>query len=104
MAYEDAEPFEIPKPRKMFGFDWAAGFDSPFQPSASALQDAALAELGLDSTSHLVDLGSGDGRVVCAAAAKYGCRAWGIELDGALVAQSQSLAEELVRLFCIVIP
>src|SRR4030095_8676510 len=38
------------------------------------------------------DLGSGDGRIVIAAAQKYGARAVGIELDGALVQKSREAA------------
>ena len=40
----------------------------------------------------VVDLGSGDGRIVIAAAQKFGARGLGIELDGALVAKSRDNA------------
>ena len=40
----------------------------------------------------VIDLGSGDGRIVIAAAQKYGARAVGIELDGALVQKSREAA------------
>ena len=40
----------------------------------------------------VIDLGSGDGRIVIAAAQKYGARAVGIELDGALVLKSREAA------------
>jgi precorrin-6B methylase 2 len=40
----------------------------------------------------VIDLGSGDGRIVIAAAQKYGARAVGIELDGALVQKSRAAA------------
>src|SRR5688572_31544215 len=38
------------------------------------------------------DLGSGDGRIVIAAAKKYGARGVGVELDPALVKQAQQNA------------
>jgi protein-L-isoaspartate O-methyltransferase len=40
----------------------------------------------------VVDLGSGDGRIVIAAAQKFGARGLGIELDGALVHKSRDAA------------
>ena len=40
----------------------------------------------------VVDLGSGDGRIVIAAAQKFGARGLGIELDGALVSKSRDNA------------
>ena len=40
----------------------------------------------------VIDLGSGDGRIVIAAARKFGARALGIELDGALVQKSREAA------------
>ena len=40
----------------------------------------------------VMDLGSGDGRIVIAAARKFGARAVGIELDGALVQKSREAA------------
>ena len=40
----------------------------------------------------VIDLGSGDGRIVIAAAQKFGARGVGIELDGALVQKSRAAA------------
>jgi len=50
----------------------------------------------------VMDLGSGDGRIVIAAASRFGARGLGIELDGALVEKSRANAraagvEERVR-------
>ena len=42
----------------------------------------------------VVDLGSGDGRIVIAAAQKFGARGLGIELDAALVQRSRERARE----------
>ena len=49
-----------------------------------------LAETRADDL--VVDLGSGDGRIVIAAAQKFGARALGIELDAALVEKSRQAA------------
>jgi hypothetical protein len=40
----------------------------------------------------VVDLGSGDGRIVIAAAGRYGCRAIGYEIDGELIQRSRENA------------
>jgi protein-L-isoaspartate O-methyltransferase len=50
-----------------------------------------LAKVKKDDVVH--DLGSGDGRIVVAAAKTYGCRAVGVELDRELVAKSRVRAK-----------
>lgn len=51
-----------------------------------------LAMAGTHPGDLVVDLGSGDGRIVIAAAQKFGARALGIELDGVLVEKSRAAA------------
>lgn len=51
----------------------------------------ALAETRRDDV--VMDLGSGDGRIVIAAATKYGARGIGVELDPALVATARENAQ-----------
>ena len=59
--------------------------DVPYVPTPANVIDTML-ELALVNTGdYLIDLGSGDGRIVIAAAKKYGARGMGIELDGNLV-------------------
>jgi hypothetical protein len=41
----------------------------------------------------VIDLGSGDGRIVITAATKYGARGFGVDLDGALVSQARREAQ-----------
>ena len=66
---------------------------APYVPSPPATVDEML-RMGAVSASDMVyDLGSGDGRVVIAAARKFGARGVGIELDAKLVALSRSNAE-----------
>ncbi|TMH27627.1 MAG: methyltransferase domain-containing protein, partial [Betaproteobacteria bacterium] len=50
----------------------------------------ALANTGRDD--YVVDLGSGDGRIVITAASRFGARGLGIELDEALVRASRENA------------
>jgi 16S rRNA G966 N2-methylase RsmD len=52
-----------------------------------------LARVGPDD--FVVDLGSGDGRIVLTAATRYGARGLGVELDGELVALSNREAQRL---------
>jgi len=51
-----------------------------------------LAHVSADDV--LYDLGCGDGRIVVAAARKYGCRAIGYDLDPLRVAEARALAKE----------
>ena len=56
----------------------------------------AMLELGrVTDTDVVYDLGSGDGRIVIAAARQFGARGVGVEIDPALVAQSTAAANGL---------
>ena len=58
-------------------------------PTADALVDKMLDMAQVTSADYVIDLGSGDGRTVIAAA-KRGARAAGIEYDPAMVELSTS--------------
>jgi cyclopropane fatty-acyl-phospholipid synthase-like methyltransferase len=58
------------------------------QPVVEAMLDLAQVTAG----DVVYDLGSGDGRIVIAAAKKYGARGVGIEMDPALVAKARENA------------
>jgi protein-L-isoaspartate O-methyltransferase len=69
--------------------------DAVFVPTPHDVVERMLKEAGVKKTDVVVDLGSGDGRYVIAAAKKFGCRAIGYEIDERLVEQSrESLAKE----------
>jgi outer membrane protein assembly factor BamB len=69
--------------------------DAVFVPTPHDIVERMLQEAGVKKTDVVVDLGSGDGRYVIAAAKKFGCRAIGYEIDERLVEQSrESLAKE----------
>lgn len=57
--------------------------------------DRMLGMARLRSTDMLIDLGSGDGRIVLEAAQRYGARALGVEMRADLVESSRRKAEEL---------
>ena len=66
---------------------------APYVPSPPATADEMLRLGAVSATDIVYDLGSGDGRVVIAAAKKFGARGVGIELDARLVALGRSNAE-----------
>jgi len=69
--------------------------DAVFVPTPHDIVERMLQEAGVKRTDVLVDLGSGDGRFIIAAAKKYGCKAIGYEIDARLVQQSrETLARE----------
>ena len=64
----------------------------PFISTPDDVVARMLALAGTRAEDYVVDLGSGDGRIVSAAARRFGARGLGIELDGALVEASQENA------------
>ncbi len=61
---------------------------TPYIPSTRGNVDEMLRLAGVTPHDVVFDLGSGDGRIVIAAARDYGARGVGIELDAALVRES----------------
>ncbi len=62
----------------------------PFVPSPIGVVKKMLSLADPKPDELLVDLGSGDGRIIIAAAENYRCRAFGIELDEKLFRKSMS--------------
>jgi cyclopropane fatty-acyl-phospholipid synthase-like methyltransferase len=62
--------------------------DIHYVPTSDALVDIMLETAGVTSRDLVYDLGSGDGRLVIAAARKFGARGVGVEIDPDLVKQS----------------
>lgn len=67
---------------------------APFVSSPMPVVEAMLAFAGVTNGDVVYDLGSGDGRVVIAAAKQYGVHAVGLEIDPALVAKARRKARE----------
>src|SRR5437016_2247112 len=63
----------------------APSLDIHFVPTPSAVIDAMLKGACVTANDVVYDLGSGDGRIVIAAAQKFGARGVGVELDPKLV-------------------
>ena len=68
--------------------------DVIFVPTPPEVVEHMLRMAGAGPGDLVVDLGSGDGRIVIAAAQTFGARGLGIELDGSLVAKSRENAEQ----------
>jgi precorrin-6B methylase 2 len=71
----------------------ARGQLAPFDPTSQEVVYRMLALAGIKKGDIVYDLGSGDGRMVIAAAKKYGVKAVGFEIDPGLV----KLARENIR-------
>jgi precorrin-6B methylase 2 len=65
---------------------------APFITTPDEVVERMLELAGTRPADLVMDLGSGDGRIVIAAAQKFGARGLGIELDGALVEKSRDNA------------
>ena len=66
--------------------------DIPFVPTPPEAVNAMLDLAAIKPDDVLLDLGSGDGRIVIAAAKRFGIRAIGVEIDPELVRKSQETA------------
>lgn len=67
---------------------------TPYLPSTTVAVDEMLRLADVTPSDTVADLGSGDGRMVIAAARDYGARGLGIELDAKLVAESRENARK----------
>lgn len=59
--------------------------DAPYVTTPQNVIDAMLKLGAVKSDDYLIDLGSGDGRIVITAAKRFGARGMGVELDANLV-------------------
>jgi SAM-dependent methyltransferase len=66
--------------------------DVPFDPSPHQVVEQMLKLAGIRKTDVVYDLGCGDGRIVIAAAQKYGARGVGIDIDPQRIKESQENA------------
>jgi hypothetical protein len=59
--------------------------ETPYVISPTPVVDTMLKMAGVRATDFLIDLGSGDGRIVITAAKEYGARGFGVDYDPRLV-------------------
>ena len=70
------------------------GQEVRYEPTPMSVVRAMLALADVGPQDVVYDLGSGDGRIVIAAAKEFGARGVGIEIDPALVARAEANARE----------
>jgi SAM-dependent methyltransferase len=66
--------------------------DTPYVPTPQVVVDRMLDLAQVRSGDRVIDLGSGDGRIMITAARKYGARGFGVEIDPRLVKLSNEEA------------
>lgn len=74
---------------------WQESPTPPVIGTPSKVIERMFSMARLRSTDTLIDLGSGDGRIVLQAASQYGARSIGVEMRSDLVAASRKEAERL---------
>ena len=68
-------------------------YEVPFVPSPQVVVDEMLRMADVKKDDFVIDLGSGDGRILITAAAKFGARGLGVDLDENLIYQSEAAAQ-----------
>jgi cyclopropane fatty-acyl-phospholipid synthase-like methyltransferase len=66
---------------------------SPYAATPESVVEAMLALANVRADDYVIDLGSGDGRMVIAAAKLHGARGLGVDIDAKLVDLARRLAE-----------
>src|SRR6266704_1391592 len=69
------------------------GLDVPYVTTPESVGDEMLRLATVTAGDTVYDLGSGDGRVVIAAARDFGARAVGVDIDPKLIQQSRDNAQ-----------
>ncbi len=72
----------------------AAELSVPYVPTPLDVVDAMLKMAKVSSTDYLIDLGSGDGRIVINAAKKYGARGFGVDLNPVRIDEANANARK----------
>lgn len=70
-----------------------SALDVPFVTTPQNVVDAMLALAEVGPGDRLLDLGSGDGRIVITAAQRWGIEATGVEIDPALIERARAQAQ-----------
>ena len=65
---------------------------APWRPAPRIVVDLLIERVGVGMSDLVVDLGSGDGRVLVELASRRGCRGIGIEASARLVARLRAMA------------
>jgi len=71
---------------------WAAELSVPYVPTPQEVVERMLEMAKVSRSDYLIDLGSGDGRIVVSAAQKYGTRGFGVDLNPVRIAEANANA------------
>src|SRR6185436_19064853 len=74
------------------GSAWAA--DVPYVPTPQDVVERMLQIAQVGPSDYLIDLGSGDGRIVVTAASKFGARGFGVDLNPERIRESNENARK----------
>src|SRR5258705_11789354 len=69
--------------------------DTPYVPTPQAVVDRMLEMAQVKASDMVIDLGSGDGRIMITAAKRHGARGFGVEIDPRLVKRSNEEAKRV---------
>ena len=69
-------------------------YEVPFVPSPQVVVDEMLRLANVTKDDFVMDLGSGDGRILITAVRKFGARGIGVDLDENLIYQSEAAARD----------
>ncbi len=69
-------------------------FEVPYVPTPQVVVDEMLKMANVGPQDYVMDLGSGDGRIVITAAQKFGARGMGVDLDAELIGYSEESARK----------
>jgi len=72
----------------------AAELSVPYVPTPLEVVDRMLEIAKVTSKDYLIDLGSGDGRIVITAAKRYGTRGFGVDLNPRRISEANESAQE----------
>jgi len=72
--------------------DFLKDLDTPYVPTPQVVVDRMLDLAKVKAGETVIDLGSGDGRIMIEAATRYGARGFGVEIDPRLVKLSNDRA------------
>jgi len=67
--------------------------DVVYVPTPQVVVDTMLSMAKVSAKDFLIDLGSGDGRIVITAAKKFGARGFGVDLDQVLLKRANDIAK-----------
>ena len=73
---------------------YAADASVPYVPTPQVVVDRMLEIAKVSGQDYLIDLGSGDGRIVVTAALKYGTRGVGVDLNPVRIAEANDNAQK----------